>query len=163
MHRLVLPIILLNAALACGSDDASAPEPPPTPEIGRFLLQSVVGQSLPAPVPYCPVTCSGSSVSRLVFPDTFEIQAGTTQRFRWAISFAENSAAPVQRIIVVGGLTVTTCCLSLNAENHPIVPASISMGLFYRHRTTGVYYLNAALPWKSGTAFTEFRLARLDP
>jgi hypothetical protein len=162
MHRLALSIIALASTLACSGDNSSGPEPPPTSGIGRFLLQSVGGQILPASVPYCPATCTETSTSRLVFPDTFEIQTGTTQRFKWVVSFADNAEGPLQRIVVVGALTVTNCCLSLFADNHPILPASITMGLFYRHPTTGAYYLNAALPWKSGNALIEFRLARLD-
>ena len=159
MRHLALAVVLIGATSACSGEGASDPNPPPAPEVGRFILKSVAGQSLPAAVVYCQPTCSGS---RLVYPDTFEIEVGAVQRFKWAVSFSEDSTAALQRIIIVGSLVVSGSGLALAAENHPVLPASIFAGLFYRNPSTGVYDLHASPPWRSG-GLTEFRYERLSP
>ena len=131
--------------VACLGDGTEPTEPGAPAIAGTYVLQSVAGRILPAPLPFCDPTCSET---KLVIRDTLEITSGSELRFNWIVYFAEDEAHPEERAVITGTIALLSVGYALLAENHPVLPSSVTAGAF-RRAPDGSYELYAYPPWES--------------
>lgn len=156
--ELVFSFAVTALIAGCLGESATEVEPPETTVLGSYLLVSVAGNDLPAPLAFCNPTCSGT---RLVVTDTLEIEDVSVPRFRWSVVFAEDAISPVQRVEVTGRLVGALSGFYLESDNHPVVPQTTYIGLFFIAQN-GRYELEAYPPWKSSgfARFSHVRVSR---